>query len=147
MEEISWLSIGTKILEFGKEVGSKVVEGAQFVAEKSKPAVDKIKEGASFVAEKAKPMTDKIVEGANYLAEKAKPATDKIKEGASIVGDKVKGVYNDVKSQITGEPQQQPQSNGLNQNQGEEMGNINSEHVAENPNQMDNPFPQNNNFN
>ena len=130
MERELWTIWGRAFLEYSKVIGNKIADGAVFVAnktkdgaiymaektkegaiyisEKSKPVTDKIKEGASYVAEKTKPVTDKIKEGASYVAEKTKPATDKIIEGASYIGTQAKSTYLDVKTKITGQPQEQP---------------------------------------
>ena len=82
MENAKLLLWGTRFLNFTKEVGSKIADGAVYAAQKTK-------EGAIFVGQKTK-------EGAHFVAERTKPAAEKIKGG-------VQNAYYTAKSKITGE--------------------------------------------
>ena len=92
MENTGWLW-GKLILENSKALGNKIFTG---VKDASIYVAGKTKEGALYVAEKSK-------EGAAYVAEKTKPATDKLKQGAGYIGSHVKLTYDNVKSKIYGE--------------------------------------------
>ena len=73
MEGAKFALWGNKFLNFTKEIGTKIADGAVYAAKKTK-------EGAIFVGNKTK-------EGAHFIAEKAKPATDKIKKAFTKKGD------------------------------------------------------------
>ena len=63
-EENKWKLWGRAFLDYSKALGSKVAEGAVFVAHKTKDGAiymeEKTKEGAIYVAEKSKPVTESL---------------------------------------------------------------------------------------
>ena len=77
MEAAKFALWGNKFLNFTKELGTKIADGAVYAAKKTKEGAifvgNKTKEGAIFVGNKTK-------EGAHFIAEKTKPATEKIKK-------------------------------------------------------------------
>ena len=77
MEAAKFALWGNKFLNFTKELGTKIADGALYAAKKTKEGAifvgNKTKEGAIFVGNKTK-------EGAHFIAEKTKPATEKIKK-------------------------------------------------------------------
>ncbi len=84
MEAAKFALWGNKFLNFTKELGTKIADGAVYAAKKTKEGAifvgNKTKEGAIFVGNKTK-------EGAHFIAEKAKPATEKIKNVFTKKGD------------------------------------------------------------
>ena len=95
MEGAKFALWGNKFLNFTKEIGTKIADGAVYAAKKTKEGAifvgQRTKEGAIFVGNKTKEgaifVGNKTKEGAHFIAEKAKPATDKIKKAFTKKGD------------------------------------------------------------
>ena len=89
MENSGW-SWGKTFLENSKILGNKIISGVKdasiYVAEKSK-------EGANYIAEKTKPATDKIKEGASYIGTYTKNTYNNVK--SKITGEKIENNNND----------------------------------------------------
>jgi len=119
MENTGWKSF----LENSKVLGSKIFSG---VKDASIYVAGKTKEGALYVAEKSK-------EGAAYVAEKTKPATEKIKQGAGYIGSQVKSTYDNVKSKIYGDKNENNQEFPNDKNMdNDDIGNINENNYSKN---------------
>lgn len=84
------------VKKFFKKLGCNIQEGAEKIAEKSKPYVDSIRNETSKLADKAKPYVDSIGNEASKLADKAKPYVDSIGNEASKLADNAKQFGSDT---------------------------------------------------